>query len=552
MKTTSIFKLKALLLLFAALYFGAAESQNIVYNSQKDNGRRQFRYSDSFTDYEVQAKGDITVTDDDKGIKSISPGGYLKISKKTFGNKRSLVIESSASGKLSYNYYEGNRETPFDPEGKAWLADVLLDVIRMSGIDAEGRTKRIYQKSGINGFLDEVDQISSNSVSGLYFDALLDNFDLNESEAIAICSSIASHISSNSERGRIYRKYSKVFLRTNNLAAAYFESVSKLSSNTERGSVLRSISDEIDFNDSKVTEAYFSCVDNMESNTEKGSVLRNVEKTQKLSEGAYVRMLMSVQKFSSNTEMGSVMRSLDHLNLKNEKISEAWFNTIDKMSSNTEAGSTLRFVISHYELSIDNYLRLLNSVKKLSSNTEMGSVMRSLNNIDLSDETIREAYFVALNSFSSNTEAGSVLRYTYKNHTLNEAAWTDLFISTGKLSSNTEMGSVLRGAIPKMPASNAIADDFTRACNKFSSNTEHGRTLSEYTRSHSLTKYACIKILESTRKISSNTDKGQVLKAVANTEFINDPEVKEAYMDTARTLTSDSEYRNAVDEIVNH
>ena len=537
--------------LFLAIGFITLSGQNYSYNYSYPGGKKQYKYSDNFSNYDIQVKGDITLNDDDTGIKSISPGGSLKISKKTFGNKRAIMIESNSSGNLNYEYYEGRQEIPFDPEGKKWLADVLLDVVRLTGIDAEGRTKRIYAKNGLDGVMDEIHEISSNSVMALYFEALLENMSLSDDEIVTVCSAISHEMSSNTERGRLYRKYVDIFMRNNTTAIIFFSSLSKLSSNTERGSVLTNIDSKIDFDDSKVTEAYFACVDRMSSNTERGRVLRYVERSQDLSNNAYARLLLSVKKLTSNTEMGSVMRALSKLDMQNPEISSAYFNAIDGMSSNTEAGSTLRYLIKTQELSDDNYIRMLASIKKLSSNTEMGSVLRSIHKVNLNNHQVVEAYFLAIGSMSSNTETGSVLCYTMREFDLSTDSWSHLFTVTSRLSSNTEMGSVLSSASQKMPYDDeTVVDAFFVAANKFSSSTEHARVLREVIANPESNKYTAYKVLESARKITSNTEKGTVLIKVSESEYIKDPEIRKLYLNTAQTLSSDSEYRRVIDKLM--
>ena len=550
MNATKLFFSKTSLIVFLSLAVFGASAQEYCQNVNIINGRKQFKYSDSFTDYEVQVKGDIKVNDTDDGIVSISPGGYLKISKKTFGNKRSIIVESNSKGSLNFEYYEGRSEVPYDPEGKKWLSDVLLDVVRITGIDAEGRTKRIYNNKGINGFLSEVSAINSNSISGVYFEALLENFKLNENELISVVSTISRDISSNSERGRLYRKYGGTFMSSNALAITYFENVSKLSSNTERGSVLRGISEKIDFNDPKVTEAYFSCIDKMSSNTERGSVLRHIERHQDLNSAAYSRMLMSVKKLSSNTEMGSVMRYMESLDMTNEEVSVAWFNALDAMTSNTEAGSTLRHLIRNHQLDDDNYVRLLGSTKKLTSNTEIGSVLRSITDLNLANPSVNTAYFIAVGTMTSNTEEGSVLRHTIKYYKMDHDTWNTLFATTGKLSSSTEKGSVLRASIREMPYEKPVLDGFFAATNHIASNTEKGRVLRAVVEDPKINKDGILGVINGSRTLASNTEKSTVLRLVSRTPFIKDEDVKSAYMAAARTLSSDTEYRRVVDALL--
>jgi len=192
MKTSSLLKARNILTILLLSLFINSVAQEYSCNTNIVNGRKQYKYSDNFTNYDIQLKGEIKVNDDDTEIVSISPGGNLKISKKTFGNKRSLIIESNSKGTLNYEFYEGRKEIPYDPEGKKWLADVLLDVVRIAGVDVEGRTKRIYSQKGIDGFMEELHEISSNSITAKYFEVLLENYKLNENETLVVISGISS------------------------------------------------------------------------------------------------------------------------------------------------------------------------------------------------------------------------------------------------------------------------------------------------------------------------------------------------------------------------
>ncbi len=112
------------------------------------NGRTVYRSSSNgfFNDYKLEYRGKITISDDDKDIVDISDGGYFELSKITFGNRRSIEIRKSG-GRLIKKYYEGRSEVDYEPEGREWLADVLPEIIRNTGIAAESRTARIYKKS---------------------------------------------------------------------------------------------------------------------------------------------------------------------------------------------------------------------------------------------------------------------------------------------------------------------------------------------------------------------------------------------------------------------
>ena len=102
MKTT----IQTVLALGLFLFLGQAAFSNCEHRS---DDKKQYKHSDNFSSYEVQVKGDIKVTKDDSGVKSISPGGYLKVSKKTFGNKRSVIIVSREKVSQIEAWFEGKK-----------------------------------------------------------------------------------------------------------------------------------------------------------------------------------------------------------------------------------------------------------------------------------------------------------------------------------------------------------------------------------------------------------------------------------------------------------
>jgi len=57
-------------------------------------------------------------------------------------------------------------------------------------------------------------------------------------------------------------------------------------------------------------------------------------------------------------------------------------------------------------------------------------------------------------------------------------------------------------------------------------------------------------ILITARRIASDTERGSVLRAIAPKIPKEDNELKELYMETAKTLSSNTEYRRAVDAML--
>jgi hypothetical protein len=528
-----------------------SDKSETLYQSYNQADRNQFRIVNGLNAMEIKFDGDISVSDNDRSIRSISPGGYLSFSIRTFGNKRELTISSDRTGRLSYEYFEGRTEVPFEPEGRKWMEDILIDVVRSSGIDAVGRSNRIYLAKGLSGFLDEMLNISSNSVKSLYYSALLSEHSLPNKELQALAESITRTISSNTERGRLYRKYSDIFLEDSDVAVSYFSAVSRLSSNSERGRIYRNVDNKLDFSDRTLVDAYFQGIDKMISDAETGSVLRHTLKNQDLTPQAQVHLFHSVARMTSSTEAGLVIRSTGDLDLENRDVAEACFAAIDRIASETETGSALRHILANNEIKGPTMEYYLNSCRRISSSTEKSRALRSIKEIDLAgNDAVKEQYFNAISTLSSTTESGRVLRYTLENHSLDKGSMVSLYESTARLSSSTERSSVLRASIPHLIYEQTVLDAFFRTVSTTSSPTEQGRVLRALIEKGESNKIVSIGTLNTARRISSNTEKGSVLRAIAPKIPKEDTELKELYMEAVKTLSSNTEYRRAVDAML--
>src|SRR3954467_9836347 len=103
-----------------SLQTGAQQYTSI--SSSKNGARTTYSSNSGISNFNVESRGKFELSDDDKDIKSMSPDGYLEITKTVFGNRRSIVITPGTSG-LKYEYYEGRTQVAFEPEGRKWLSE---------------------------------------------------------------------------------------------------------------------------------------------------------------------------------------------------------------------------------------------------------------------------------------------------------------------------------------------------------------------------------------------------------------------------------------------
>lgn len=484
------------------------------YSFFESNGHR-WTSKNNFSSMDIQYRGEISVNDSDTDVTSISPGGYLKIKKTTFGNTRSIVIESNSSGELSKEYYEGRKKMGFNEDGRKWLADILLEVVRHTGIAAEARVQRFYQQGGTSAVLNEIKEIDSNSGKGRYFKELVGVCSASDMPEVA--QKVGMYITSNSVRGELYREYSDKFLASPETTRSFFEGVGYMTSNTERS-----------------------------------SVLRHVLRRKKLDDKSMVALLNTTYRLTSNTERGAIMREVNEQFPQTEAGIEAYFRVISGMTSNTEKGNVLRNLMRQNKASDEMTKMVLEAVERhFTSNTEMGAVLRETLPALSEKRELINLYLDAVNRMTSNTERGNALYNLLNDKAIKSTdAQIGVFRSIRRMTSNTEKSRVMRNTIDFLGSNSNVDDAFFETLGTLTSNTEKSHILrTVINRKSNINQDLAVRVLAATRYLTSNTEIGNIMVALSRVMPRNDTKVKDAYQDAARRLTSNTEYRRVMESL---
>lgn len=98
--------------------------------------------------------GKYRLSDDDRSIAEISPGGYLKFRE----NDTSLKAESDLQGRITYVLNNGREELPLNDSGRSFIAAQIQKMIGL-GFFGEERAERIYRQGGVAALLAELSRI---------------------------------------------------------------------------------------------------------------------------------------------------------------------------------------------------------------------------------------------------------------------------------------------------------------------------------------------------------------------------------------------------------
>lgn len=131
---------------------------------------------------ELHWSGKFRLSEDEKSIAEINPGGHLKFSE----NDTSLEAESNMRGEIKYRLYNGQRRLAIDdPAAAPFIAGQIRKMIQI-GFFAEGRPERILKNGGNKALLAELSYMQIDGAGQPYLDLLLRSDSLTTEEEIGL------------------------------------------------------------------------------------------------------------------------------------------------------------------------------------------------------------------------------------------------------------------------------------------------------------------------------------------------------------------------------
>lgn len=542
-----------------------------------DSREHYYKSKDSFSAYEIEYKGKIVVSDDDKQIKSISPDGYLRITKSSFGNSRKIEIESDSKGNLTKKYFDGRKEEAFSPNGEEWLEEILIDVIRKTGIGGKERIMRIYNKGGVSAVLDEIDnfektggysyykstnhalfyfesiEYSGYNVKYLYYKTLVNEIKLNKEELIKVLKAI-TEISSNSTKGTLLREILSNYDLDSYAKEKLLDATETLSYNTERGNVLRAFQKKYKI-DKEIANEYFDVIDGMSINTEKANVIKVLLQTQKLEKDVLSDLINTVDDFSFNTERAAIYRMLVPFVVGDDDL------TSQLMSATNQLSSSYRYlreeifdylakgkIVTDNTLSKSAVLNLLDIAEHYDANTEKSTKLRSLHGSITNDEDVLKAYFDVINSMDLREEAYNVMLELVRTHKLNTYGYK-LYLETAEdfADDGLEHGSsaLLRAVIKDLPEDHDVLEAFFDVLDEIDHDSGKEEIIRMFCERGKLNKRTVVYLLKTVEDIEVDVEKATSLMKIKQV-MPKDDELQYIFNSIADEIKSDYEYERAM------
>lgn len=454
---------------------------------------------------DIEYDGTVEFTDDDKSIKSISRGGYLRIRKTSFGNRRQVLAEPNSNGTVDYEFYEGRRKVEFDNEAKEWLADVLLEVIRTTGIGAEGRVKRFYAKGGLQAVLDEVEDIRSDFVSSIYLREVLGMKDLTDSQLVKLAEYVPRALESDHYITEVFKDYGDLFFKNDETTTAFLSSMKRMDSDHYISIILKRALRE-DLNDEAMVKV-LDAAEIMDSDHYKTELFKELLDRRDLSSAVIDRIVKSAADINSDHYATIVLKdALDRPNLSDEAFNSL-MDAVSNIDSDHYVTQTFKGMLRARDVSDKVVETIIAKMEDMDSDHYRNVIISEL----FEDDKISKKYFGSLlelvDDINSDHYSSVILKKVLRARDLTEQNYDQV------LKKVSDMGS------------------------------DHYKlTILKEVMDNKMTKHQMISILKSAKTINSDYYKSEILKEACRNMDDADDEVKNLYREVAKSIESDTYY----------
>ncbi|AZQ65037.1 hypothetical protein EI427_22720 [Flammeovirga pectinis] len=464
-----------------------AEEQIRIHQDEIERAQREAERSinqyNLLSSFSLDYKGDIQISEDEDQIIGMSKGARFKIEKSTFGNKRKLVITPNGEGGLTYRYYEGNKEIPYNPDGKSWFEDILPEVIQSNPIAVNSRIANAM-KEGLSNTLNYIDNLNGDNNRLTFYKNLISRKDIKEHDLDKITREVTRNTSSSYELGNYFSSTFAIYNNKKGLKA-YFLGVSEINSSYEKAGCLRDIVKSTDFS-KKMTEQqweqWLSATESISSAYDKSTTLQ-IAFDQNVTKMPAIALESCLASISSDFE-------------KKNAISAA-FASPNGSNWNAEQNNAL-----------------LMSIKTISSAFEKRSALsRSANYWDIWEGNSQILYLQICISIPSSFEKSAGLKAIALKKMKNEEVINTFYHAAATISSSYDLSSFLK--------SSTTSDFFAKSY--------------------------LVPYLNATKNISSSFDAANALTAIAkDVTNSKDQSLVSLYKDICETISSDFEREKAL------
>lgn len=369
-------------LLLGAVPVACQTQQHTEHTTHTSGSRSHIRWIHDGRSVEMRTDGQVELSDAQTEVHRLSPGGRFSLEERVVGRPdRRVEYRAAADGTLTRAYFVNGRAEAWDASACTWLAALLPELARETGVDAEARVARIHAQRGTAGVLEEVGRIRSGSSQAAHLRALLANHPLSAAEI-----------------------------------ARVLQHVRRIDSDSQKSSLLHTIAERREFEQSTVQRAFFEAVGTIGSDSLRRGVLAAVLGRGHPSEATLVGVLESAAAIGSDSQKGSLLTEVAELyTLASPRVRDAFFAVAGGIDSDSQRARVLTTVLTRQGERSDVVLAAVRSAQEIGSDSQKATVLLAVPPARLRDRTVADAFMDVMRSIDSDSQRGRVATFALEN-----------------------------------------------------------------------------------------------------------------------------------------
>jgi beta-lactamase regulating signal transducer with metallopeptidase domain len=487
-----------------------AKLHNMSMESNNGNQHWTANWSGDDCNLDLRAEGEIKFNAEATEIQSISSGGFFEVNLRQGSTLKQVKVTPSGSG-LQYVYKINGQQQPFEGEARTWFSQFLLALERSTGYAAEARVPALLAKGGPNAVLDEISNLQSDYVRGIYFRKLLQQPNLPSPVVQRVIKQAGEQVHSDYELARVLMTVSKQYdlpdeaSRTAFLTAAgklnsdyehsrvliellrrpdiskenvgmALNSAGSIKSDYEKSRILLSLMDQKSFEQSHL-DFYLKLVASIHSDYEKSRDLLAPMQKYKLSAEQTSRIMDATATMGSDYEKSRLLLGLAKQGKFDEAQMANYLKVVDSMKSDYERSRSLLELMQNNTLSPASVGKAIDNIARAGNDYEKSRVLTTLVKANKFDESQMSSYLHVMDSMKSDFERSRCLLALMEHNKLSNASVAKVIDAAGRIQSDYEKSRVLLAVSQAYPLEGALRESYIKAADSIHGDYERNRAL---------------------------------------------------------------------------
>jgi len=464
-----------------------------------------------FNGQTVEMHGTATFTDDDRDVKSLSPGGFVRIRDGNWVNAgRVYEVRADYSGHLTRSYMVDGEPKQMNGAAQAWVAAAMLHLIRETGAGAPERVQRILRTGGPNAVLAEVGEIGSDGSKRTYLRELIEHGRLTDDQ-YRDAMRTARRINSDGDKADLLIEVADVYLKPN------------------------------------VRDAWFSTANTINSDGDKRRVLERAVRQDGSSGETLSLAARSAATINSDGDKAAVLTDIAE-DYKPEARSN-WFRAANSINSDGDRQHALTVLLRTGNGNPDTLVDLFTTARGINSDGDKARFLSDAAQYPIGSPVAVQAFFAAANTINSDGDHANVLAAVLRGPNHGGPILAGVAESARHINSDGDKARVLSTMADSALDTPAVRASFFDAVNSINSDGDRASVLTRVLRQPGQPQETVIAAVESAAGISSDGDKATLLVLAADTHAGNAP-VRAALQKALESVHSDGDYRRVSSALI--